>query len=263
MTLINIPDIPSDSRESSVNFVVEFNTDNQAEKRLVTVPRRISAPAEDLLDCDAASTCASETESVILFDEESRQTSFVCGSSVIFRNLNPHVLAEDIKRAIESFGVVSDVNCPSFVIERSVYEDVVQEFNFGFASVTVSSPDEAALLNFLLQSTGLDYALFKQTPSDTESLAPDGDVFDDSIGLISSISIELLREDCGELTLETAERIFRDYLSRSGYKVTTLHMFTPEGPHYRGICQVVGNRGQLDGLDASLDGLKILVNPLA
>ena len=255
MPLIEVSDLDRPPRDSNVNFKIEFHTQSGT-------PQRISAPAEDLLDCDAASTCASESESVVLFDELSQELTFVCGSSVIFRNLKPGVLAEDIRRVIGSFGIIATVHCPSFILNGDTHDANIREFNFGFASVALSSPDEASLLNFLLLSTGLDDLSFKDGSISTAAsrdIQPEV-FFDDSLATRSSISVELLR-DSDVITSETAELIIREYLSKNGLILTSLEIISVISSGFRAICQVIGLSDQLDRFDTYSDGIKIIMNP--
>lgn len=149
----------SDSRDSSdIGLKIEFDSRERSDIESYDFPSRISAEAQDLIDCDAASTCGSDCDSVVMFDSERVHSSFVCGSSVIFRNLHPGILAEDVSKVIEGLGVLARVNCPSFCVP-SADGGGVREFNFGFCSIKLSSPEEATLVNFMIQSVGIEELL--------------------------------------------------------------------------------------------------------
>jgi len=157
MTLIDLSHRDSANVESSINLRVEFNDARKSTSSASTVPTRISGVADDLAECDAVSTCPSDSDSVVLFESSSPQSSFVCGSSVIFRNLRPEILPEDVLRWVQSTGMNGEVNCPSFEVVGA--DGKPKPFNFGFCTVKLSAHEEAVLLNFLLHSTGLDEVL--------------------------------------------------------------------------------------------------------
>ena len=155
MTLLSLPVESVERRESSMDLRIEFPSHASVSAiGQIVAPKRIAAVAEDLVECEAVSTCASDSESVILFDDSKPQSTFVCGSSVVFRNLHPSVLASTIRDSLETFSIEGQVNCPSFHVGDG--KGGLSEFNFGFCTVELSSSDEAVLLNFLIQSTGAD-----------------------------------------------------------------------------------------------------------
>ena len=153
MTLIDLSHRDEPNFESRINLRVEFH-DGRKQSSASTIPTRISGVADDLAECDAISTCPSDSESVVLFDSSSPQSTFVCGSSVIFRNLRPEVLSGDVLRWVRSTGMDGEVNCPTFEVVDA--EGSAKLFNFGFCTVRLSAHEEAVLLNFLLHSMGLD-----------------------------------------------------------------------------------------------------------
>jgi hypothetical protein len=160
MALIDIRPRDQDAREPGITVQVEFDRSDKLMSHGENVPRRISGTADDLAECDAVSTCASDNDSVVLFDSSTPQSTFVCGSSVVFRNLRPEILAEDVDQWVKSTGVRGEINCPCFEVVHSTGR--IECFNFGFCTVRLSAPEEAVLLNFLLHSTGLDETLCLQ-----------------------------------------------------------------------------------------------------
>ena len=215
-----------------MNVRIEFDSNEKSAYLSSLCPSKISAKAEDLVECDAASTCGSDSDSVVLFEHTRPQSSFVCGSSVIFRNLVPSVLADDISRAIESFGMDVMVNCPSFnMVDESVSGEV-HEFNFGFSTIGLSSPDEAILLNFLIQSHGIDELLcrskFARSDEDETTLVDSDEATDDEMMISgfsdieslpdsgAAVSVEMFASAQENLSAEAAECILRDYLSAYG-----------------------------------------------
>lgn len=153
MALIDLPCLDS-SRESEMELRVQFAQCELGSSTLPNFPSRISGAAEDLADCDAASTCPSDSDSVILFDSLAQGMSFVCGSSVIFRNLHPKILTCDFVTWMDSIGICGEINCPSFQVQDATGS--MREFNFGFCAVRLSSPEEAVSLNYLIHSLGLE-----------------------------------------------------------------------------------------------------------
>jgi hypothetical protein len=143
---------------SDIGLKIEFDSRDQCDSESYDFPSRISAEAKDLIDCDAASTCGSDCESVVMFDSARVHSSFVCGSSVIFRNLHPCILARDVSQAVEGLGVLARVNCPSFSV-AAADNSGTREFNFGYCSIKLSCPEEATLLNFMMQSVGIEELL--------------------------------------------------------------------------------------------------------
>lgn len=152
MVVIELPYLSS-PRESEMDLRVQFAHCELSSGALPNFPSRISGAAEDLADCDAASTCPSDSDSIILFDSSSTGSSFVCGSSVIFRNLYPRVLTEDFVHWMESLAICAEINCPSFHVQDATGS--MNEFNFGFCAVRLSSPEEAVSLNYIINSLGL------------------------------------------------------------------------------------------------------------
>lgn len=158
MTLLSLDHESADRRESSMDLRIEFSSHASSPANGgAYAPKRIAAIAEDLAECDAISTCASDTDSVVLFDDSKPQSTFVCGCSVVFRNLHPSVLAATIIESLVSLSMEGRVSCPSFQVSDGRGE--VSEFNFGFCTVELSTSDEAVLLNFLIQSAGVDSLL--------------------------------------------------------------------------------------------------------
>jgi hypothetical protein len=161
MPLLDLPyHDQSGSEADNVDIRIQFENSQKLITTDRDLPSRISGSAEDLADCDAVSTCPSDSESVVLFDATSPQSAFVCGSSVIFRNLRPEVLTVDVASWLQSVGFQGEINCPTFQVMDS--EGRAKEFNFGFCTVRVSAPEEAVLLNYVIHSTGLD-ELFSST----------------------------------------------------------------------------------------------------
>jgi hypothetical protein len=157
MTLINLNPRDSSLEDSEINLRVEFDQTGLLVSSPKNVPTRISGNAEDLAECEAASTCASDSESVVLFDSALPQSTKVCGSSVIFRNLRPEIGEEDITKWIKSTGIVGEIIFPSFNVVNP--DGSVRAFNFGFCTIRFSAPEEAVLLNFLLHSSGFEEVL--------------------------------------------------------------------------------------------------------
>ena len=157
MTLIDLSPRISPDSDAPINLRIEFDSAGKIIRNFTTIPVRISGIADDLAGCDAVSTCASDSESVVLFDCAFPQSTMVCGSSVIFRNLRPETQIDDVTRWLQSTGMIGELNFPSFNVVENDGSTVV--FNFGFCSVLLAAPEEAVLLNFLLHSTGLDEVL--------------------------------------------------------------------------------------------------------
>jgi hypothetical protein len=158
MTQLSLSAYSENRSPTDIGLKIEFDCLDRSESELYEFPSRISAEAQDLIDCDAASTCGSDCESVVMFDAARVHSSFVCGSSVIFRNLHPGILARDVSQLIEGLGVRAGVNCPSFCVSSSDNGEA-REFNFGFCSIKLSCPEEATLVNFMIQSVGIEELL--------------------------------------------------------------------------------------------------------
>lgn len=156
MSFISINAV-DESRDNSaaMDLKVEFEYVKFESDLRSVQPSRISAQAMDLTEWDAASTCPSDNESVLLFDSSRVQTCFVVGSSVIFRNLKPSVSGIEIDRVVKSLGIVVRANCPMFQVAQVGLSEI-SDFNFGFATILLSGPEEATLLNFMLHSHGMD-----------------------------------------------------------------------------------------------------------
>ena len=184
----------SPADDSNIDLKVEFDSslkdgvNSSFESSTGLIPTRISAAADGLVECDAASTCPSDSDSVLLFESSMPQACFVAGSSVIFRNLRPSVTSAQIENAVLSLGIPVTANCPSFTVVDPQDSSDTQEFNFGFATVALSSPEEAILVNFMLHSFGTD-ELLCSTPLSSIVDEEDGD-FPDSVGL-DQVSLEM------------------------------------------------------------------------
>lgn len=157
MTLIHLTCREPVEADPQINLRVEFDRTEKLTEHHNNIPTRISGDANDLAECDAASTCPSDTESVVLFDSSFPQSTFVCGSSVIFRNLRPEIEEGDLSKWIKSTGMMGELVFPSFNVVSP--DASINVFNFGFCTIRLSAPEEAVLLNFLLHSAGLDELL--------------------------------------------------------------------------------------------------------
>jgi hypothetical protein len=145
--------------------LVHRDTPTLSIETLDLVPNRITSIAIDLIDCDVASTCGSDTDQVVLLDSLNKLSSSVMGCSLIFRNLHPDMNSSMIASVLRSrLGIIAlSVHCPMFRVEQAMEQSTeplspqrigYSEFNFGFAILTVSSVCEATNLNFIIQSDG-------------------------------------------------------------------------------------------------------------
>ena len=145
-----------DAADVSTSLDVQIEFANSDDPFRPTGPLRISAEAGDLVDCDAASTCASDTDKLDLFDQEHSLESFVYDVSVIIRYLDPVVLMTDLESHLKSLGLQWDrIICPTFLVcTASDTSPETREFNFGYACVSFATVDEALFFNFLINSQG-------------------------------------------------------------------------------------------------------------
>lgn len=150
------------------------------------LPSLITADAVDLLDCEVASTCGSDTDPVVLFDVQKESESWVIENKVLIRNLHPDVCADLIERTIKSrIGMrVSSLQCPSFWVSqcgRQPHHTNSSEFNFGFAVISLANVDEAINLNYILHSHGgVDQFFLSKEFEDDSCISPVSTTCDDA-----------------------------------------------------------------------------------
>jgi hypothetical protein len=136
-----------------MNVSIEFNSSLPMSSG--TYPTRISAQAGDLSECDAASTCASDTDQQELFDQESECVSFQSGNRVSIRNLDPSISLDDLEHALYSLGMKgASIACPTFSVVSGEENEITQEYNFGYATIALSTTEEAVALNYLIECHG-------------------------------------------------------------------------------------------------------------
>lgn len=143
------------------------------------LPSMITVEAADLIDCEVASTCGSDTDPVILYDNGEESTSVTMGGNVLIRNLHPDISSDLIEESLKSrIGLrVYAVHCPSFRVARLFSRlggtdgSDYMEFNFGFAVISLPSVDEALSLNYIIQSHG-GVEEFFLTPRDGDCVSP-------------------------------------------------------------------------------------------
>lgn len=242
MNSIRLSVYDEESVNTEMNIRVEFGTSASDVHPSLPFPSTICATAQDVAECDAASTCASDSDSVVFFDQYREESVFVCGSSVILRNLHPSILSHHISNAMESLGIMATINCPSFQVCDS--SSGIREFNFGFSTLAFSNPEEATLVNFMIQTTGIEELLYgNESPaseaSDEKSWI---EVMEESVTTTSQISLKV--ESSKDISLDAAETIVREYLN--GYGEVDSIIVTPYSSSYRvfgAVCMIEGNIG--------------------
>jgi len=122
------------------------------------LPIRVTGTAGDLVGCDAAGTCPSDSDSVVLCDSCRRGTVFTIGSSVILKNLHPSVNQAELFRLMrDSFNLQGTIHCPTFAIIGLLGSHMPScESNYGFATILMDSCEDAELLEFLFTINGPD-----------------------------------------------------------------------------------------------------------
>lgn len=172
-------DFSTERASEGVTIQVELvhrDTPTLSFETLALVPNRITSNASDLIDCDVASTCGSDTDQVVLLDSQSELSSSVMGSSLVIRNLHPDMNSSMIESRLRSrLGIEAlSVHCPTFLVDQPMGHHLLPksestEFNFGFAIIMVSSVGEAVNLNYIIQSDGGLFESPSETSGDCES----------------------------------------------------------------------------------------------
>lgn len=172
----------SDSTNISVNLIRRNASSVSPLDQLDLLPSMITADAVDLIDCEVASTCGSDTDPVVLFDVLKEPTSWVMGVNVLIRNLHPDVCAGLIDETLKSrIGIQAcSIHCPSFRVARMISPTTnhdehqpseFMEFNFGFAVISLSHVDEATTLNYIIDSDGGVDEFFLSSPPTLDGVA--------------------------------------------------------------------------------------------
>jgi hypothetical protein len=155
MSLIEL-DVRDDYSRTSPAMDLQIDFSDAEQSAFGVNPLRISGDAGDLVDCDAVSTCPSDTDMVDLYDHECELESFVIGTSAIMKYLDPVVLLRDLEMSVASMGCNPiRIICPSFLVcVSSDPHAIPREFNFGYACVSFATIEEATSFSFLINSRG-------------------------------------------------------------------------------------------------------------
>ena len=139
----------------AMDIQIEFSDTEQT--RSAFNPTRISGEAGELADCDAVSTCPSDTDMIELFNDDCEVESFVCGTAAILKHLDPRLSLVDLQSSLSSLGYDPiSVLCPTFLVcVGDVPQYAPREFNFGYACVTFATIEEATMFSFTINSQGL------------------------------------------------------------------------------------------------------------
>jgi hypothetical protein len=167
MSLLVI-DVREESARTQTGMDIQISFSEPDATAYSIIPSRISGQAGDLADCDAASTCPSDTDETELLNSECWLESIVDGSSVMIKHLDPTILTADMEASVTFMGFHPvRVLCPTFLVYLpGANTPGTREFNFGYARVSFATVEEAASFNFMINSRGS----FDINPEDTSSL---------------------------------------------------------------------------------------------
>jgi hypothetical protein len=144
----------SELTQTGMDIQIAFSESDATDYSII--PSRISGQSGDLADCDATSTCPSDSDETNLFDSDCILQSFVDGVSVTIKHLDPTILLVDLEASLTLMGFQAVcVLCPTFLVSfDSACTPSTREFNFGYARVSFTTVDEATSFNFMINSRG-------------------------------------------------------------------------------------------------------------
>jgi len=246
MSLITLS-VYEDTRNADMGMSVNIEFNSTSPMTSGTFPSRISAQAGDLAECDAASTCASDSDRQELFDYDSDEcVSFQSGNRVSIRNLDPSISLEYLERALSSLGMKGvSIACPTFSVVSGEGSDetITHEFNFGYATIALSTTEQAMALNYLIESHGgeldllfrnihyssLDYDDDYDDESTQDNTSEFGDLpLTTTTYDAYSVGVEMVRNHQPIPTTAVEEDLTFRYLSLYGQIPSILHCDTLE-----------------------------------